>query len=85
MSKNRNDIETVARELFAQAQRGDDVIEFPWIDEASKAKSRAFRAETLGSLGGIRALEFLGTKRVMQGKTPEIGIQFPPYGRERKA
>lgn len=76
MSENRSDVEKLARELFARAQRGDDLIAHSWTDETRKAEQRAFRAEMLGSLGDIRALEFLGTKQVMQGETPETEYSF---------
>jgi hypothetical protein len=76
MPENRNEIEALARELFAQAQRGDDSIQHPWMDETEKAESRAFRAKMLGSLGDIRALEFLDTKHVKQGEIPETEYSF---------
>lgn len=76
MPENGNEIEALAREIFAQAQQGADLVEHPWMDEAEEAEHRALRAEMLGSLGDIRALEFLDTEHVMQGKTPETEYRF---------
>jgi len=76
MPENRNEIETLARELFTRAQRGENLVQHPWLDEARKAGGHAFRAERLGSLGDIRALQFLDSKDLMQGETPETEYSF---------